>query len=171
LIFLTEVLQQGFSDIWDCKSLPAEGRPPRQARNRGWKSTPRDAGFPRSGGGPLCLSLVENLNLVPLLDEVFRLCPVKGRTSSSREHSPRTRCLRVSSLYLRIAPDFHFIFRNLVPRLRDGVAAEWGVKQPQNSTPYPLPYLIAPTKQGVWALNGGPSHPTLLFSAYSFEAT
>jgi hypothetical protein len=36
------------------------------AWNRGWKPTARDAGFPQPGGGLLCLSLVENPNLVPL---------------------------------------------------------------------------------------------------------
>ena len=73
-----------------------------------------------------------------------------------------------TSVSLRI---FTSYFGILLPACVMGLPAELGVKQPQNSTPYPLPYLIAPTKQGVWALNGGPSHPTLLFSAYSFEAT
>jgi len=51
---------------WTVQRDLHHGRPPRQAWNRGRNPIPRDAGFPRSGGGPLCLSLVENLNLVPL---------------------------------------------------------------------------------------------------------
>jgi len=52
-------------------------------------------------------------------------------------------------LYLRIAPDFHFKFRNLAPRLRDGgCPRSWGLNSPRIAPPAPRHSLSRQRNRG-----------------------
>lgn len=100
--------------------------------NRGWKSTARDAGSTRPRGtseGPLCLSVVGNLNLIRSLDKVILLFQIKGRTSSSREYTPYLRGYpRVTHSNSVSLWNFVKYFETLLPACVMGVARGAGGK-------------------------------------------